>query len=249
MRRAFTLIELLVIIAIIGAMSAVGAISLVAGRGAMRVRGATRDIFAAIRHARSVALVSQQPAIIEYSVVEEDGEPVAKVTVTTARLFAEAQDRSKIRTVTGAPLPPLPDDGETSADGGVVGDVLFAPISDEVVRGMRLKVLKGDERLDAAPETRKSRISVFSNVDYLLGKYGEMKSREKEETEKADAGGDAASAAPAAKQDPVSVVWETNGRVEPHRVWVYPDGSRPEDGLMIEIDMFGAAKVVAGGEK
>ena len=47
-------------------------------------------------------------------------------------------------------------------------------------------------------------------------------------------------------QEPVSVVRETNGRVESHQVWVYADGRRPEDGLSIRIDGFGAAKVLSG---
>ena len=50
----------------------------------------------------------------------------------------------------------------------------------------------------------------------------------------------------AENQEPVDVVWEANGRVEPHRVWVYADGKRPEDGLCIKIDRFGAAKVISG---
>ena len=32
-------------------------------------------------------------------------------------------------------------------------------------------------------------------------------------------------------QEPVSVVWESNGRVEPHKVWIYADGKKPESGL------------------
>ena len=47
-------------------------------------------------------------------------------------------------------------------------------------------------------------------------------------------------------QEPVSIVWETNGRVEPHQVWIYPDGAKPEDGLSIKVDAFGGAKVLAG---
>ena len=47
-------------------------------------------------------------------------------------------------------------------------------------------------------------------------------------------------------EGPVSIVWETNGRVEPHQVWIYPDGARPEDGLSIRVDRFGGAKVVSG---
>ena len=44
----------------------------------------------------------------------------------------------------------------------------------------------------------------------------------------------------------VSVVWETNGAVEPHRIWIYPDGKKPEDGLQLNVDSFGAVKVLAG---
>jgi hypothetical protein len=44
----------------------------------------------------------------------------------------------------------------------------------------------------------------------------------------------------------VSVVWETNGAVEPHKIWIYPDGKKPEDGLMLNIDSFGAVKVLGG---
>ena len=44
----------------------------------------------------------------------------------------------------------------------------------------------------------------------------------------------------------VSVVWETNGAVEPHKIWIYPDGKKPEDGLMLNVDQFGGIKVVNG---
>ena len=48
-------------------------------------------------------------------------------------------------------------------------------------------------------------------------------------------------------QEPVSVVWEVNGRVDPHQVWIYPSGTPPDKGLSIKIDRFGAAKVVGDG--
>ena len=47
-------------------------------------------------------------------------------------------------------------------------------------------------------------------------------------------------------EETVSVVWETNGAVEPHRIWIYPDGKKPEDGLMLNVDQFGAIKVLGG---
>lgn len=269
-RRAFTLIELLVIVAIICAMAGVGVVSVRAGQGAARVKGATRDIFAAIRHARSQALVSQKPVIITYSTDEVDGEVRAKIEVTSAKLFTEGVDRSKIRTLTGEPLAPLKTeaapvgmtstrDGRAAADakpeedtgGSLVEDVLFAPIKEDVVRGMRLKVVVGEGDAGSSGEGRKPRLSVFSNVDYLLGKF---KDARRAEAKPADGAGDAepkdgapkTGAKAAERQEPVSVVWETNGRVDPHQVWVYADGQSPESGLSIRIDRFGAAKVLSG---
>ena len=266
-RRAFTLIELLVIVAIICAMAGVGVVSVRAGQGAARVKGATRDIFAAIRHARSQALVSQKPVIITYSTDEVDGEVQAKIEVTSAKLFTEGVDRAKIRTLTGEPLAPLKAevapvgktgarDGRTAADakpeedtgGSLVEDVLFAPIKEDVVKGMRLKVVVGEDDAGVASDGRKPRLSVFSNVDYLLGKFRDARQSEAKPVDEADSkkSETAKGAKAAERQEPVSVVWETNGRVDPHQVWVYADGQTPESGLSIRIDRFGAAKVLTG---
>lgn len=273
MRRAFTLIELLVIIAIIGVMISVGVVSISAGKGAARVKGATRDVFAAIRHARSTALVTMQPVVITYSTVEEDGEVMAKIEVSSAKLLDTTIDRSKVQTLTGEPLP---DNGyelvhiegkeesarktnangkdaetfaETDSAGESVEEILFAPINTDIVKGMRLKVVLGE---DGLPEegSKPSKISVFSNVDYLLGRFKDAKAEaRKKESEKDGADGKTALTASGELQPEVSVVWETNGRVNAHQVWVYADGQKPEDGLSIKIDRFGAAKVLRGDGK
>ena len=257
-RRAFTLLELLIIIAIMGLMVTVGVVSVRSGQGAARVRGATRDVFAAIRSARSIALVTQQPAIVTYSVSEEDGEPVPKIDIVSKKLIYDGVDRSKVRTLTGEPLKDAPGRvqdveeaspekgaAEGSSGGESLADILFAPVSADVVKGMRIKVLKGDEALAAADASaRKSRVSVFSNVDYLLGKLKGENASDKSEKEKPETS--EKSSAADDRQEPVKVEWEANGRVEPHQVWVYADGTKPEDGLLIKIDRFGAAKVVSG---
>ena len=262
MKRAFTLIELLVIIAIMGTMVTVGIVSVRSGQGAARVKGATRDIFAAIRHARSTALVTQQPAIITYSTDTVDGEVVAKIEITSAKLMTEGVDLTKVRTVTGYPLKSVANvsavaaDKEASAEGGgekekgnTLEEVLFAPIDTDIVKGMRLKVVVGGDELDVSEEAHRPKISVFSNVDYLLGKFRDSKKsaeteKKAEEREKGDSSDK--DAAKGEEQEPVSIVWETNGRVEPHQVWVYADGQTPESGLSIRIDRFGAAKVLSG---
>lgn len=271
LRRGFTLIELLVIVAIICAMAGVGVVSVRAGQGAARVRGATRDVFAAIRHARSQALVSQKPVIITYSTDEADGEPTARIEVTSAKLFAGGVDRSKVRTLSGEPLAAPKRElvhvetagegdgkaatGAAADDGGsLVEDVLFAPIKEDVVRGMRLKVVMGEDSAAEPGDGRKRRLSVFSNVDYLLGRFKDARAAEAKSAEggaddgaaKEKGGAKGKSAKADERQEPVSVVWETNGRVDPHQVWVYADGQRPEDGLSIRIDRFGAAKVLSG---
>lgn len=254
--RGFTLIELLVIIAIIGVMAGVAVVSVRAGQGAARVKGATRDVFAAIRHARSQALVSQRPVVVTYSVETDEGEPVATVKMDGVKLFSQGVDRSKIQKITGGYLPPLKGEAEEKAEtkeaeGSLVSDLLVTPISTEVVRGMRLKVVKGEElgQTDAA----KPRVSIFSNVDYLLKKYQEATAQtattdaaaKTATAEGASASKDAAPAATEA-QAPARIVFDTTGRVEPHQVWVYADGQRPEDGLSIRIDRFGGAKVLTG---
>ena len=279
MRRAFTLIEILVVIAIIGTMAAVGIANVGAGKAGSRVKGSTRDVFAAIRQARSTALVTGQPVIITYSTVREDEEVMAKIEITSAKLFETADDDVEIQTLSGTPLvvaedsdQPLPsakkDDSDAKSKsrdksgakkqglsedekdkGETIEEILFAPVDVEVVKGVRLKVAVGDEELDESAPQNRSRISVFSNVDYLIGRFNDAKAeaKKKEEADKQGTdGGDNAAPSSEELQAPVSVAWETNGRVEPHKVWIYADGKRPEDGLMISVDRFGAAKVLSG---
>jgi len=263
--RAFTLLEILTVVAIISIMVTASVVSVRQGQGAARIRGATRDIFATIRHARSMALVSQQPSIITYSTEHDGDDVVAKIDITTAKMFNDnavkvaetlfegdrvnlvddepvAEDLHKAYTVNG-------EDPTVQSDfkGQTVEDVLFAPISTDVVRGIRIKVTKEGETLDGYEETRtKPKISVFSNVDYLLGRFNQKKSEEAAKKAEAEE-----SKAPSGieDQEPVSIVWEANGRTEPHRVWIFADGTDPEKGLSIKIDRFGGAKVIGSGER
>ena len=250
MKKAFTLMELLAIIAIIGVMATACVLSVTGGQGAARVKGAARDVFAAIRAARSQAIVTQQPVVITYSNERDDEGVVAKVEATSAELFTKPVDPSQIQTLTGpARRRDAVKAGGEESEGSLLEDVLFAPISADVVRGIRLKAVKGDAA-DGAVGRR--RVSMFSNADFLIRQYqrmrgvstsqGAAKPEDEEESK-----GDAKPGAGADEMtEPLSVVWKTNGRVEPHQVWVYADGQKPEDGLLIRIDRFGAAKMLSG---
>ena len=264
MRRAFTLIEVLIVVAIMAMMVSVAAVSVRSGQDAARVKGAARDLMAAIRQARSMALVMMQPTVITYSTKRIDGEICAQVSVEGAKLLS-ASSSDTVETLSGEIVrrDGSPIDGQATAKPGeeaeesAIGekggesmeDILFAPVANDVVKGVRIKVTMGDEllRTEEEEERKTNRISVFSNVDYLLGKYKEKKAEEKKAEEES-----AADAPPAGKdedQEPVSLVWEANGRCDPHRVWVYLDGKKPESGLCIKVDRFGAAKILSGEEE
>ena len=275
MRRAFTLIELLVIVAIMGTMVAVATISVRSGQDAARVKGATRDMMAAIRHARSMALVMMQPTVITYSTTRVDDEVCANVEVEGVKLLSSNSSET-VETLSGevvmrdgssveeheAAVKAAAREAEKAKAAGAEGavadesagetmeEILFAPIANEVVRGVRVKVTMGDELIRTEESEKKSanKISVFSNVDYLLGKYREKKSEEKAAAETLAESSDAAPSSPDEDQEPVSLVWEANGRCDPHRVWIYLDGKKPESGLCIKVDRFGAAKVLSGEE-
>ena len=275
MRRAFTLIELLVIVAIMGTMVAVATISVRSGQDAARVKGATRDMMAAIRHARSMALVMMQPTVITYSTIRVDDEVCANVEVEGVKMLGSNSSET-VETLSGevvmrdgssveeheAAVKAAAREAEKAKAAGAEGavadetagetmeEILFAPIANEVVRGVRVKVTMGDELIRTEEAERKSanKISVFSNVDYLLGKYREKKSEEKAAAAALAESSDAAPSSPDEDQEPVSLVWEANGRCDPHRVWIYLDGKKPESGLCIKVDRFGAAKVLSGEE-
>ena len=273
MRRAFTLIELLVICAILATMVSIGVGSIASGQGMARVKGATRDVYAAIRHARSTALVTGQRVLVEYSNGKIDDEVAAKVDVVAAKIMSAGGSRPAPQPYYVMDYKELPqkakagerrelvhiresgegDDvkAETSDGGDTIEEILFSPMDSSIVKGMRILVKKNDEELqDETAVQKRSRISMFSNVDYLHGRYQEAKKEAKTKDEGEGEVGSATGAGSVNDMDgTVSVVWETNGAVEPHRVWIYPDGKKPEDGLMLNVDSFGAVKVLDGDGK
>ncbi len=267
MRRAFTLIELLVIVAILATMVTIGVGSIRSGQGAARVKGATRDVYAAIRHARSVALVTGQRVIVKYANEKVDGESVAKIEVISAKLMRVDENRPSAQPyesenykdmpsaqaeVKSAKSDNSPSESNTSQEGGeTIEEVLFAPMDEEIIKGMHLKVVKGDVTTEDETEAQKShRISVSSNVDWLLKIYKGHEEKKKSElsTKESEtaAGEKTIGTSLDEMSEPVSVVWQTNGAVEPHDVWIYADGQKPEDGLLLRIDRFGAVKVEDG---
>ena len=263
-------------------MVSIGVGSILSGQGTARVKGATRDVYAAIRHARSVALVTGQRVLVNYSNGKDDGETCVKIEVVAAKIMNADADRPKpmpywvqdykelpaaarpraqkgqeLVHIRGSEAKSFASEGESEpgtdsvgAGGETVEEILFSSMDAKVVKGMRILVKKGDEALqDETAEQARSRISVFSNVDYLQSRYREAKRESRGEGEGGGMGEGEAGKSSGSVNDmdeEVSVIWETNGAVEPHKVWIYPDGKTPEDGLMLNIDSFGAVKVLDG---
>lgn len=245
MRRAFTLIELLTVVAIIGAMVAVGVVSLGQSRGSTRVFAAVRDMMAMIRRARSVALVTQKPAVIIYSNATVGDEPTIKVEIKGEKLFSSSEPQREVRTLSGELVPAPELDG--SGEGGETIEDVLSPesLSEEVGRGLRVKVLVGDEDLPSATEERaRSRISIYSTVDNV--------SRTLEVEETATKAPEAPAADDEGADAPVKAAFAANGTVDPaHRIWIYQDGSTPDKGYCIEVDRFGEPRCreLEGGER
>ena len=257
MRRAFTLIELLVVIGIMGLMVTVGVVGIRAGKSRSQLAGATRDILALVRQARAIALITQQPSVITYSNVPLEDENSIRVEVKSEKLFNDgAAAKAEVRTlggklVGGASKDEMPgltegDAEKTDVEGGeTLNDVLSPQLALDIAKGLKLKVEKGEEQavaVSADGKVYKSAISVFSTLEYVSAKYADKK-KDEDEKSKAKSEEPPGGAAEDEMTEPVSVVWQTNGRTDPHTVWIYPDGSLPDKGLSIVIDKFGGCQV------
>ena len=257
-------------------MVSIGVGSILSGQGMARVKGATRDVYAAIRHARSVALVTGQRVLVNYSNEKVDDETCVKIEVVAAKIMnadgnrpepqpywveeykdlpqkERSQKGQKLVNIRGSEAKAFNSDGESdgsSGGGETIEEILFSPMDSSVIKGMRILVKKGDEALtDETDVQTRSRISVFSNVDYLQNRYKEAKNEVKGKGEGEGNGEGEKENVSGSVNDmdgEVSVVWETNGAVEPHRIWIYPEGKKPEDGLQLNVDSFGAVKVLDG---
>lgn len=244
--KGFTLIELLTIVAIIAIMVTVAVVGVNAGQQAARLRGATRDVFATIRQARSIALVTQQSTVITYSTEREEDEVVSRVVLDSVRLMSETA-QTTAQTLSGETVrldaasgEEAPEEESTLADGAgeSVEDILFAPIDEDLLRGIAIDVVMGEE-LETSAELRQLSSSAFSNADVILGRYT------KPATNTVDSASSPNNSLSSDLQAPVSIAWEPNGRCEPHEMWIYPAGADREKGLCIKVDRFGAAKVVS----
>ena len=242
----FTLVELLVVVAIIAIMLSTAALSVGSGTTAVRMKNAVRSVWQLSGYARTMALLRQHAVVVTYSEVwegdtfvkskievkagSEISTPTAEQSSTVARSIFDPE----------AEAPALEEETDEDSADSVVQEGMEEKAFE--FPDVRLKVeLRGEEG-DYQNEKKKA-VSAFSNVDYLLGR-----NKQKQDSKDEKAGGKGSGASDDEEEskqetrEPVSIVFETNGRCEPHRILVWKDGKDEDTATVLEVDRFGAMK-------
>lgn len=245
-RHGFTLVELLVVVAIIAVMLSTAALSVGSGTASVRMKNAVRSVWQLSGYARTMALLRQHAVVVTYSEVwegdtfvkskievkagSEVSTPTEELSSTVARSIFDPE----------AELPALEEETEEDSAESVVQEGLEARAFE--FPDVHVKVeLMGEE--GESQTGKKKSISVFSNVDYLLGR-GKTENVESEKSggTRSRTSDDDDDEAKQETREPVSIVFETNGRCEPHKILVWKDGKDEDSATVLTIDRFGTIK-------
>lgn len=242
-KHGFTLVELLVVVSIIAVLLATAALNVGSGTTSVRMKNAVRSVWQLSGYARTMALLRQHAVVVTYSEVWEGDvfvksqiEVKAGAEMSTPTVEMSSSVARSIFDPEAEP-PALEEETEEDSAENVVQEGLEARAYE--FPDVHVKVEFADEG-GTSPSGKKKAVSVFSNVDYLLGR-GKPEKAEGEETEETRAPGDEDKAKQETRE-PVSIVFETNGRCEPHRILVWKDGRDEDSATVLEVDRFGAIK-------
>ena len=241
-RHGFTLVELLVVVAIIAVMLSTAALSVSSGTTSVRMKNAVRSVWQLSGYARTMALLRQYAVVVTYSEVwegdtfvksqievkagSEMSTPSAEMSSSVARSIFDPE----------AELPALEEETEEDSAENIVQEGLEARAYEFPDVHVKVEFAGEEESLNG----KKKAVSVFSNVDYLLGRGKSDKAESEKEEEKRPLG--AEDKEKQEMREPVSIVFETNGRCEPHRILVWKDGQDEDAAMVLEVDRFGAIK-------
>ena len=263
MRRAgFTLIEIMIVVGIIVIMLATAVMSVASGRGAVRVKEATRGVIQLSRYASALALLRQRPVVVtfhhngkievrisgEATGSDEAGSPSdpiyrevdGKTTLTAAEYSAEDDEEED-------ESPP-----EKVRDAAAGGSTGASPALPDGEKGYFYTKRVLDPETLAKEDTEGTYQGVTFTVE-VLGEDGEPLDRDlaaarslrQPERERKNVDGEPVEEKLEEEAEPpVSVTYETNGNVNPHRIIVRLEGeSEAEEGFAINISRSGKATV------
>ena len=264
MRRAgFTLIEIMIVVGIIAIMLLSAVMSVASGRSAVQTKEATRGVIQLSRYASSLALLRQRPVVVTFfhngkmevrisgeatgsGAAGEPAEPIyrevdGKATITAAEIEEEAKEAAE-DDAPSATSNEKDDKGYFYTRRVLDPSVLAKEDADGEYEGVTftVEVLGEDgEPLDpsvAASRSlprpkrgKESNASLFIDGVRIDDDEGGKAKEDSDEVE---------------EHPPVSVTYETNGNVNPHRVIVRLEGeSEAEEGFVINISRSGKATV------
>ena len=246
-RGGFTLIEIMIVVGIIAIMLASAVMSVASGRGAVRVKEATRGVIQLSRYASALALLRQRPVVITFH----------KKGRVEVRISGEATGSGDV----GSPADPIyrEVDGKATITAAELAEDAKESVEDSGASAGALteKEKKGyfytKQVLDPAVLAKEDADGEYEGVTFsveVLGEDGEPLEREfaaarslpQPKREKRNADGEPSEEEE--EEPPVSVTYETNGNVNPHRIIVRLEGeSEAEEGFAINISRSGKATV------
>ena len=246
-RRGFTFIELLAVVMIIAVMLSAAVVSVASGTKATRMRNAVRSVWKLSGYARTMALLRQHPVVVTYS-EEWDGAEFSKSKIEVTAGTDSVSDAPKISTEPARSIydpeaePPAPELGEEEeSDENAVAEGTDDDAHE--FPGVRVKVeILGEDGKPFDGDENSSSISYFSNVDALLRRKKSASSDGASEDGRNASASGGRDAPEREEHEPVSIVFETNGRCVPHRIKVWRDGQDEREATVLEVDRFGAIK-------
>ena len=246
-RGGFTLIEIMIVVGIIAIMLASAVMSVASGRGAVRVKEATRGVIQLSRYASALALLRQRPVVVTFH-------KKGKVEV---RISGEATGQGDV----GSPADPIY--REVDGKATIMASEREDETRESAAEGASAGALTEKEKkgyfytkqvLDPSVLAKEDAEGEYEGVTFtveVLGEDGEPLERElaaarslrQPEREKKNADGETVEEEEE-EEPPVSVTYETNGNVNPHRIIVRLEGeSEAEEGFAINISRSGKATV------
>ena len=245
-RHGFTLVELLVVVAIIAVMLSTAALSVGSGTASVRMKNAVRSVWQLSGYARTMALLRQHAVVVTYSEVwEGDTFVKSKIEVKAGSEVSTPKEELSSNVARSifdpeAELPSLEEETEEDSEESVVQEGLSTRAYEFPDVHVKVELMGEDGESQTG---KKKSISVFSNVDYLLGRgRSANEGSEKQGGTRSRASDDDDDEPKQETREPVSIVFETNGRCEPHRILVWKDGKDEDSATVLSVDRFGTIK-------
>ena len=243
-RRGFTLIEILVVVAILAIMVSAAAVSIASGSAAAKVNAGVRGVVQLTRYARTMALLKQRPAWVEFS---SDGR--VKITLEASNDGISESEAADI----GEPAEPV---ARPAGDGTAAGQQAFRirqgrPAESKDGGGESMEGEDGgggkDDDSDDVVERKLDGVSL--EVTILDEAGNPMSDEDIVENMKTVRIGESAPEAGEGASDPdappartVAILYETTGRCPAFRVTVRREGDEESEGRTVAVDRFGRVR-------